>query len=420
MWELASKAGLKVQVIHVPATFPAEDVGPGHMLSGLGVPDMRGRVGTPTYYTSDPTFQPGRRDERVQPRARAARRSPRHDRDARHRPVQQAVLRLRRRPRDGGDHRPARAGRREAPRAAGARRRRGSEAHRSSAQARRHRRYAARSRCPDRRRRSRSARGAIGSRSTFPVNWVVDRAAPLTGHRAIQAAAPVARSSSCTCRRSISIRTATRSRSPGRPTTRRRSTSDSACTRRSAGPRTPGRSLGRRGRGPVPRGHEVHAGQGRGDPRPGSWAIAATISTSRSSTSPTASDTCSGGSSIRAIRPTMPRSPRSYAPEVLKAYQAMDALVGKARALAGPDALFLVCSDHGFSSFRRGVSHQHLARPQRVHDAEGPDQRPRHAREAVRHARSLPERRLVAHQGVRARIRRHLRQPRGPRERRHP
>ncbi len=59
MWELAAKAGLKVQVIRVPATFPAEDVGPGHMLSGLGVPDMRGRVGTPTYYTSDPTFQPG-------------------------------------------------------------------------------------------------------------------------------------------------------------------------------------------------------------------------------------------------------------------------------------------------------------------------------------------------------------------------
>ncbi len=59
MWELASKAGKKVQVIRVPATFPAEDVGAGHMLSGLGVPDMRGRIGTPTYYTSDPTFQPG-------------------------------------------------------------------------------------------------------------------------------------------------------------------------------------------------------------------------------------------------------------------------------------------------------------------------------------------------------------------------
>src|SRR5258706_14776141 len=59
MWELAAKAGLKVQVVRVPATFPAEDVGEGHMLSGLGVPDMRGRIGTPTFYTSDPTYQPG-------------------------------------------------------------------------------------------------------------------------------------------------------------------------------------------------------------------------------------------------------------------------------------------------------------------------------------------------------------------------
>ena len=29
------------------------------MLSGLGVPDMRGRVGTPAYYTSDPNWQIG-------------------------------------------------------------------------------------------------------------------------------------------------------------------------------------------------------------------------------------------------------------------------------------------------------------------------------------------------------------------------
>jgi predicted AlkP superfamily phosphohydrolase/phosphomutase len=56
MWELAAEAGRKVQVIHVPATFPAEDVGDGHMLSGLGVPDMRGRIGTPTFYTSDRDF----------------------------------------------------------------------------------------------------------------------------------------------------------------------------------------------------------------------------------------------------------------------------------------------------------------------------------------------------------------------------
>lgn len=58
MWELASEAGERVQVIRVPATFPAEPV-EGHMISGLGVPDMRGRVGTPSFYTSDPTFQPG-------------------------------------------------------------------------------------------------------------------------------------------------------------------------------------------------------------------------------------------------------------------------------------------------------------------------------------------------------------------------
>src|SRR5690349_24224038 len=60
----ASKAGRRVQVIRVPATFPAENVGDGHMLSGLGVPDMRGRVGTPTFYTSDPAFEPGGGDRK--------------------------------------------------------------------------------------------------------------------------------------------------------------------------------------------------------------------------------------------------------------------------------------------------------------------------------------------------------------------
>jgi len=58
-WGLADRAGLKVQVIRVPATFPAEPLEHGTMLSGLGVPDMRERVGTPAYYTSDPTFRPG-------------------------------------------------------------------------------------------------------------------------------------------------------------------------------------------------------------------------------------------------------------------------------------------------------------------------------------------------------------------------
>lgn len=59
MWEVAAEAGRRVRVIRVPATFPAEPVAGGTMLSGLGVPDMRGRVGTPALYTSDPSFSGG-------------------------------------------------------------------------------------------------------------------------------------------------------------------------------------------------------------------------------------------------------------------------------------------------------------------------------------------------------------------------
>ena len=59
LWEIADEAGLRTQVIHVPATFPAERTRNGRMLSGLGVPDLRGRVGTPSFYTSDPAFRPG-------------------------------------------------------------------------------------------------------------------------------------------------------------------------------------------------------------------------------------------------------------------------------------------------------------------------------------------------------------------------
>ena len=43
--------------------------------------------------------------------------------------------------------------------------------------------------------------------------------------------------------------------------------------------------------------------------------------------------------------------------EMLKAYKRMDDIVGRARELAGEEALFIVCSDHGFSSFRRGVNY---------------------------------------------------------------
>ena len=60
-WEQAAKSGKKATIVHVPVTFPATDFGvddhEGHMLSGLGVPDISARVGKPFYFTSELDFQ---------------------------------------------------------------------------------------------------------------------------------------------------------------------------------------------------------------------------------------------------------------------------------------------------------------------------------------------------------------------------
>jgi len=60
-WEVASSAGKKATIVHVPVTFPATDFGHGdhggHMLSGLGVPDVSGRVGKPFFFTSELDFK---------------------------------------------------------------------------------------------------------------------------------------------------------------------------------------------------------------------------------------------------------------------------------------------------------------------------------------------------------------------------
>jgi len=53
-WTAAAAGGLPVRVINVPDTFPAESHEDLAMLSGLGVPDMRGRIGSPSIFTSDP------------------------------------------------------------------------------------------------------------------------------------------------------------------------------------------------------------------------------------------------------------------------------------------------------------------------------------------------------------------------------
>lgn len=52
-WTAAATAGIPSRVIHVPANFPAESHDHLELLSGLGVPDMRGRIGSPSLFTSD-------------------------------------------------------------------------------------------------------------------------------------------------------------------------------------------------------------------------------------------------------------------------------------------------------------------------------------------------------------------------------
>ena len=55
-WTVAAAAGIPTRVMNVPDTFPAESQEGLEMLSGLGVPDMRGRIGSPSLFTSDPSL----------------------------------------------------------------------------------------------------------------------------------------------------------------------------------------------------------------------------------------------------------------------------------------------------------------------------------------------------------------------------
>jgi predicted AlkP superfamily phosphohydrolase/phosphomutase len=57
-WETLGKAGKRVRVMRMPVTFPAEPFPHGELLSGLGVPDISGRIGKPFYFTSELFFQP--------------------------------------------------------------------------------------------------------------------------------------------------------------------------------------------------------------------------------------------------------------------------------------------------------------------------------------------------------------------------
>ena len=63
MWDVVAKAGLSSKVIQIPVTFPATDFEHGHMLSGLGVPDISGRIGKPFYFTSELDLKMGGSNE---------------------------------------------------------------------------------------------------------------------------------------------------------------------------------------------------------------------------------------------------------------------------------------------------------------------------------------------------------------------
>ena len=58
-WDLLSARDVQSTILRVPCAYPPDQV-KGRMLSGVGVPDLRGGFGTPTFYSSRTTFMPTR------------------------------------------------------------------------------------------------------------------------------------------------------------------------------------------------------------------------------------------------------------------------------------------------------------------------------------------------------------------------
>ena len=52
-WVTAGRQGVRSDILTVPVTFPPEDVEHGSLLSGLPLPDIRGTMGTFSYYATD-------------------------------------------------------------------------------------------------------------------------------------------------------------------------------------------------------------------------------------------------------------------------------------------------------------------------------------------------------------------------------
>lgn len=68
LWEPLSDAGIPSVVLRCPCTYPPDKL-KGRMLSGMGVPDLRGGLGTPTFYSgADSSVEPGESENVVQVR----------------------------------------------------------------------------------------------------------------------------------------------------------------------------------------------------------------------------------------------------------------------------------------------------------------------------------------------------------------
>jgi predicted AlkP superfamily phosphohydrolase/phosphomutase len=58
VWEVLSDSGIDSTIVRCPCTYPPDPIR-GRILAGMGVPDLRGGLGTSTFYTSDPDATPG-------------------------------------------------------------------------------------------------------------------------------------------------------------------------------------------------------------------------------------------------------------------------------------------------------------------------------------------------------------------------
>lgn len=64
LWDLLAAHGVPSVVLRCPGTFPP-DPSPSRMLSGMGVPDLRGGLGTATLLTTDPSARAGEGEQLV-------------------------------------------------------------------------------------------------------------------------------------------------------------------------------------------------------------------------------------------------------------------------------------------------------------------------------------------------------------------